>query len=56
MKLLTFDEGRVGALEGKEIAVLDVTDMRTYFERGGAGETGERVPLEGARLRAPIVP
>ena len=30
--------------------------MRTYFERGGADETGERVPLEGARLRAPIVP
>ena len=30
--------------------------MRTYFERGGADETGDRVPLEGARLRAPIVP
>ena len=56
MKLVTFDEGRVGAVDGDEIAVLDVPDMRTYFERGGADETGERVPLEGARLRAPIVP
>ena len=30
--------------------------MREYFERGGADETGERVPLADARLRAPIVP
>jgi len=56
VKLVTFDGGRVGAIDGEEIAVLDVSDMRTYFERGGADETGERVPLEGARLRAPIVP
>jgi 2-keto-4-pentenoate hydratase/2-oxohepta-3-ene-1,7-dioic acid hydratase in catechol pathway len=56
MKLVTFDEGRVGHVDGDEIAVLDVPDMRTYFERGGAGETGERVLLGGARLRAPIAP
>jgi 2-keto-4-pentenoate hydratase/2-oxohepta-3-ene-1,7-dioic acid hydratase in catechol pathway len=56
VKLVTFDEGRVGALEDGEIAVLDAPDMRAYFERGGAEETGERVPLAGARLRAPIVP
>ena len=49
VKLVTFDEGRVGAVDGDEIAVLDVADMRTYFERGGADETGERVPLEGVR-------
>jgi 2-keto-4-pentenoate hydratase/2-oxohepta-3-ene-1,7-dioic acid hydratase in catechol pathway len=30
--------------------------MRGYFERGGADETGERVPLAETRLRAPIVP
>ena len=30
--------------------------MREWFERGGADETGERVPLAGARLRPPIVP
>jgi 2-keto-4-pentenoate hydratase/2-oxohepta-3-ene-1,7-dioic acid hydratase in catechol pathway len=46
----------VGRFEDGEIAVLDVPDMQTYFERGGADETGERVGLEAARLRAPIVP
>jgi hypothetical protein len=56
MKLVTFDEGRVGWLDGDEIAVLDVPTMRDWFERGGADETGERVPLGEARLRAPIVP
>jgi 2-keto-4-pentenoate hydratase/2-oxohepta-3-ene-1,7-dioic acid hydratase in catechol pathway len=56
VKLVTFDEGRVGAVDGDEIAVLDVPDMRTYFERGGAEETGERVPLEGVHLEAPIIP
>jgi 2-keto-4-pentenoate hydratase/2-oxohepta-3-ene-1,7-dioic acid hydratase in catechol pathway len=56
VRLVTFDEGRAGRLDGDEIAVLAAPDMRTYFERGGADETGERVPLAGARLRAPIVP
>ncbi|HJU47773.1 MAG TPA: fumarylacetoacetate hydrolase family protein [Gaiellaceae bacterium] len=58
MKLVTFggDAGRVGILDGDEIAVLDVPTMRAYFERGGADETGERVSLAETRLRAPIVP
>ena len=58
MKLVTFGEGvgRVGMLDGEEIAVLDVPSMRVYFERGGADETGERVALADTRLRAPIVP
>jgi 2-keto-4-pentenoate hydratase/2-oxohepta-3-ene-1,7-dioic acid hydratase in catechol pathway len=56
VKLVTFDEGRVGRVDGEEVAVLDVPSMREYFERGGADETGERVALAGARLRAPIVP
>jgi 2-keto-4-pentenoate hydratase/2-oxohepta-3-ene-1,7-dioic acid hydratase in catechol pathway len=56
VKLVTFDEGRVGRVDGEEIAVLDVPDMRTYFERGGAEDAGERVALADARLRAPIVP
>ena len=56
MKLVTFDDGKVGRIEGEEVVQLDVPDMRTYFERGGADESGELVPLEGARLRAPIVP
>ena len=56
MRLVAFDEGRVGRVDGEEIAVLGAPDMRTYFERGGADETGERVALADARLRAPIVP
>lgn len=55
-RLVTFDGGRAGRIEGEEVAVLDVPDMRTYFERGGAAETGERLPLSGVRLHAPIVP
>jgi 2-keto-4-pentenoate hydratase/2-oxohepta-3-ene-1,7-dioic acid hydratase in catechol pathway len=56
VKLVTFDGSRVGRLDGEEVAVLDVPDMRTYFERGGAGETGERLALGEVRLRAPIGP
>jgi 2-keto-4-pentenoate hydratase/2-oxohepta-3-ene-1,7-dioic acid hydratase in catechol pathway len=58
VKLVTFGEGagRVGVLDGEEIAVLDVPTMREWFERGGADETGERVALADTRLRAPIVP
>jgi 2-keto-4-pentenoate hydratase/2-oxohepta-3-ene-1,7-dioic acid hydratase in catechol pathway len=58
VRLVTFgdDAGRVGVLDGEEIAVLDVRTMRDYFARGGADETGERVPLAETRLRAPIVP
>jgi 2-keto-4-pentenoate hydratase/2-oxohepta-3-ene-1,7-dioic acid hydratase in catechol pathway len=56
VKLVTFDEGRVGRIEGEEIVVLEVPTMREWFERGGAAETGERVALAGVRLRPPIVP
>jgi 2-keto-4-pentenoate hydratase/2-oxohepta-3-ene-1,7-dioic acid hydratase in catechol pathway len=58
VKLVTFGEGagRVGYLDGEEIVVLDVPTMREYFERGGADETRERVPLAETRLRAPIIP
>ena len=58
MKLVTFGEGdgRVGVLDGDDIAVLDVPTMREYFERGSAGDTGERVALAETRLRAPIIP
>src|ERR1700712_4039126 len=57
MKLVTFDEGRVGYLDGDEVVELDVASTRSYFERGGdVPETGARVALADARLRAPIVP
>src|SRR4051812_22561785 len=56
MKLVTYDDGRVGRIEGDEIVRLDVPTMREYFERGGAADTSERVALADATLRAPIVP
>ncbi len=56
MRLVTFDSGLVGHVDGDEVAVLDVPTMREYFEHGGADETGERVSLAETRLRAPIVP
>jgi 2-keto-4-pentenoate hydratase/2-oxohepta-3-ene-1,7-dioic acid hydratase in catechol pathway len=56
MRLVTYDSGKVGRVDGEEIVRLDVADMRTYFEQGGAGDTGERTPLADADLQAPIVP
>ncbi len=56
MRLVTYDDGKVGRIEDDEIVRLDVPTMREYFERGGADDAGERVPLAGSRLRAPIVP
>ena len=56
MKLVTYDGGKVGRIEGDEIVRLDVATMREYFERGGADDAGERTPVGGVTLRAPIVP
>ena len=56
MKLLTYDDGKVGRVEGEEVVRLDVPTMREYFERGGADDTTERSPLEAVKRRAPIVP
>jgi 2-keto-4-pentenoate hydratase/2-oxohepta-3-ene-1,7-dioic acid hydratase in catechol pathway len=57
VKLVTFDDGKVGRIEGDEVVELDVPDMRAYFERGEAPRaTGETYPLRDVRLRAPIVP
>ena len=60
MKLVTFEHpdagAAVGHVVGDEIAVLGVPTMREYFERGGAEESGRRVPLAEAKLLPPIVP
>jgi 2-keto-4-pentenoate hydratase/2-oxohepta-3-ene-1,7-dioic acid hydratase in catechol pathway len=56
LKLVTFDQGRVGRLEDGDIAVLGVSSMREYFARGGATATGERVALDSVQLEAPIRP
>ena len=56
MKLVTFDDGNVGRIEGDEVVELGIGSMREYFERGGAAEAGPRHALADVRLRAPIVP
>jgi 2-keto-4-pentenoate hydratase/2-oxohepta-3-ene-1,7-dioic acid hydratase in catechol pathway len=57
MKLVTYDDGRVGKVVGENVIELDVADMRTYFELGGAVEpTGQERPLAEVTLRAPIIP
>jgi 2-keto-4-pentenoate hydratase/2-oxohepta-3-ene-1,7-dioic acid hydratase in catechol pathway len=66
MKLVTFKAGReqlVGALEGDNVVVLNVADMRTLFEMGSPVQdvaarlkTTRRYPLKSVRLQAPIIP
>jgi hypothetical protein len=57
MKLVTYDDGRVGKLVDGRVLELDVPDMRGYFELGGEVQpTGREVALADVRLRAPIVP
>jgi 2-keto-4-pentenoate hydratase/2-oxohepta-3-ene-1,7-dioic acid hydratase in catechol pathway len=57
VKLVTFDENRVGYVDGDTVVELDVPSMRAYFEGDGAPRpTGETFPLSDVRLRAPIVP
>ena len=57
MKLVTFDAGRVGRIDGDMIIELECSTMREYFERDASvKETGARVRLSDAKLRAPIVP
>ena len=57
MKLVTYDEGRVGKVVDDRVIELDVPDMRGYFElQGEVAPTGRETPLSEVTLRAPIVP
>src|SRR5215471_10797215 len=56
MKLVTFDDGKIGRLDGERVIELDVPTMREYFERGRAEVTGGEHALADVKLRAPIVP
>ena len=57
MKLVTFDDGRVGKVVDDRVIELDVPNMRRYYELGAQAEpTGREFALEDIRLRAPIVP
>jgi 2-keto-4-pentenoate hydratase/2-oxohepta-3-ene-1,7-dioic acid hydratase in catechol pathway len=57
MKLVTFNGGSVGYVDGDQVVELAVQSMREYFESGPGGvETGRRYPLAEVDLDAPIVP
>jgi 2-keto-4-pentenoate hydratase/2-oxohepta-3-ene-1,7-dioic acid hydratase in catechol pathway len=56
VRLVTYDDGQVGRVDGDDVVQLEVASMREYFARGGADDGHRRVPLEDVRLRAPIVP
>jgi len=57
MKLVTYDDGRVGKVVDGTVIELDVPDMRRYFELQGEVEpTGRETPLDQVHLRAPIIP
>jgi 2-keto-4-pentenoate hydratase/2-oxohepta-3-ene-1,7-dioic acid hydratase in catechol pathway len=57
MKLVTFDDGKVGELRDATVAELDVPSVRAYFEAGGdVRATGRERDLTDVTLRAPIVP
>jgi len=57
VKLVTFDDGRVGELQDDRVLDLGAHSMREYFEAGATAEpTGREHALEDVQLRAPIVP
>lgn len=66
MKLVTFTaEGKqlVGALEGDDVVVINIPNMRALFELGTPVQdhaerlkTKQRYPLASVRLQAPIIP
>jgi len=57
MKLVSYDDGRVGKVVDGTVVELDVPDMRRYFELGGRVQpTGRTTPLDQVRLRAPLIP
>jgi 2-keto-4-pentenoate hydratase/2-oxohepta-3-ene-1,7-dioic acid hydratase in catechol pathway len=57
MKLVTYNDGAVGRVEGDQVVALDVPTMREYFVRGGdVAPTGETLALADVTLRAPIIP
>ncbi len=57
MKLVTFDDGRVGRIVDDRVVELDCPSTVAFFQHDGeVGETGETFALSDVALRAPIVP
>ncbi len=42
MRLVTYDDGKVGYVEGEDVVRLDVPTMRAWFERGDGESSGDR--------------
>ncbi|GAC1445179.1 MAG: fumarylacetoacetate hydrolase family protein [Chloroflexota bacterium] len=57
MKLVTFNDGRVGHIVEDRVVELHCSTMREYFEAGGrADPTGRDFSLADVTLKAPILP
>jgi len=57
MKLITFNDGRVGKVDGHTVSELACATTREYFERSGAVQpSGRTYSLEEVTLCAPIIP
>ena len=56
MKLVTFDDGKVGWVDGEVVHQWDVPSMRDVFEAEGAPRVIAEHALADVKLRAPIVP
>ena len=52
VKLVTFDDGKVGRVDGDAVIELDVPSMREYFERGGARRRPARAACSRGREAA----
>jgi 2-keto-4-pentenoate hydratase/2-oxohepta-3-ene-1,7-dioic acid hydratase in catechol pathway len=56
MRLVTYDGGKVGRIDGERIVRLRIPNMRSYFAESGAADTLEHTMLADATLEAPIAP
>jgi 2-keto-4-pentenoate hydratase/2-oxohepta-3-ene-1,7-dioic acid hydratase in catechol pathway len=57
VKLVTFDERRVGEVREDKVVELEIPSLRAYFDAGQTPrETGHVLELDAVQLRAPIVP
>jgi 2-keto-4-pentenoate hydratase/2-oxohepta-3-ene-1,7-dioic acid hydratase in catechol pathway len=57
VKLVTFDEGRIGDVREDKVVELEIPSLRAYFEAGRKPpETGKVFEVADVKLRAPIVP
>ena len=56
MKLVTYDDGKVGRIDGDEVGAPRRADDARVLRARRRRRAGERAPLADVRLRAPIIP